>query len=104
MLDSSVCVPVLRGRSSINDLPIPSETAVSSLVAAELWTGVFKLGEDHPQFTYLADFFRFFTVLDFSADAARHYGEIRVDLEKRGVVIGPLDLLIAPMPAASGPR
>ncbi len=24
-----------------------------------------------------------------------HYGEIRVDLEKRGLVIGPLDLLIA---------
>jgi tRNA(fMet)-specific endonuclease VapC len=95
LLDSSVCVPVLRGRSSISDLPIPTETAVSSIVAAELWTGVCKLGEDHPQLAYLAEFLEVFAVLDFSHDAARHYGELRVDLEKRGVVIGPLDMLIA---------
>lgn len=95
LLDSSVCVPVLRGRTSIRDLPIPTETAVSSIVAAELWTGVYKLGENHPQFAYLTDFFEIFVVLNFSHDAARLYGEIRAELEKKGTSIGPLDLLIA---------
>jgi len=88
-------VPVLRGRSSVADLPIPTETAVSSIVAAELWTGVCKLGEEHPQLAYLAEFLEVFEVLDFSHDAARHYGEIRAELEKKGRSIGPLDLLIA---------
>ena len=95
LLDSSVCVPVLRGRSSIKELPIPTETAVSSIVAAELWTGVRKLGEAHPQLAYLTEFLEIFTVLNFSHDAARHYGEIRTELERKGTSIGPLDLLIA---------
>jgi tRNA(fMet)-specific endonuclease VapC len=95
LLDSSVCVPVLRGRSSIRDLPLPTETAVSSIVAAELWTGVRKLSEDHPQRAYLSEFLEIFVVVDFSHDAARHYGEIRAELEKKGMSIGPLDLLIA---------
>jgi tRNA(fMet)-specific endonuclease VapC len=31
----------------------------------------------------------------FDSEAARSYGEVRADLEKRGKIIGPLDLLIA---------
>jgi tRNA(fMet)-specific endonuclease VapC len=68
---------------------------VSSIVAAELWTGVRKLGEAHPQLAYLTEFLEIFTVLNFSHDAARHYGEIRTELERKGTSIGPLDLLIA---------
>jgi tRNA(fMet)-specific endonuclease VapC len=36
-----------------------------------------------------------FTVLPFESAAAADYGEIRADLEKKGAIIGPLDLLIA---------
>ncbi len=36
-----------------------------------------------------------FTVLPFDEDAAGHYGEIRADLERRGSIIGPYDLMIA---------
>ena len=41
------------------------------------------------------DFVGLFPLRDFDDAAARHYGEIRTDLEKRGIAIGPLDLLIA---------
>ncbi len=34
-------------------------------------------------------------VIPFSADAARRFGVIRKDLQQRGNVIGPFDLLIA---------
>ena len=34
-------------------------------------------------------------MLDFTEAAARSYGEIRADLERKGTLIGPLDLLIA---------
>jgi tRNA(fMet)-specific endonuclease VapC len=36
-----------------------------------------------------------FRVLPFDAAAARLYGPIRADLEKRGRLIGPYDLMIA---------
>ena len=40
-------------------------------------------------------FIGLFPVRDFDEGAARHYGEIRTDLERSGTSIGPLDLLIA---------
>jgi len=88
-------VPVLRERASIRELPAPDETAVSSIVAAELWAGANKLGRAHPQFSRVKEFLEIFGVLDFSHDAARHYGEIRAEFERKGASIGPLDLLIA---------
>lgn len=36
-----------------------------------------------------------FEILPWDATLVSDYAEIRVDLEKRGTVIGPLDLLIA---------
>jgi tRNA(fMet)-specific endonuclease VapC len=40
--------------------------------------------------------------VDFSHDAARHYGEIRAELEKKGTSIDPLDLLIAAHARSAG--
>lgn len=43
----------------------------------------------------LTDFLEPFKILDFDSKAAVDYGAIRYDLEKRGLPIGSLDLLIA---------
>ena len=88
-------MPVLRGRASVHELPATDETGVSSVVAAELWTGAHKLGTAHPQFARVEEFLEIFEVIDFSHEAARHYGEIRAELERKGSSIGSLDLLIA---------
>ncbi len=94
MLDSSACIHVLRGRAPIDALPARSQTGVSSIVAAELWTGVEK--SDRPdKARSLEIFLNLFDVFDFGGDEARHYAEIRADLEIKGTPIGPLDLLIA---------
>jgi tRNA(fMet)-specific endonuclease VapC len=95
LLDTSVCVPVLREKATFQDLPAPDQTVFSSIVAAELWAGAYKSGREHPQFARVTEFLKLFEILDFSHDAARHYGEIRAELEKKGRSIGPLDLLIA---------
>jgi len=95
MLDTSVCVPVLREKATFQELPDPDHTAFSTIVAAEIWTGACKSGRAHPQFARVTEFLKLFEILDFSADAAVHYGEIRAELEKKGISIGPLDLLIA---------
>ena len=94
MLDSSACIQVLRGRAPFDALPACKDTAVSSLVAAELWTGVEK--SDRPtKARSLETFLSLFTVVDFGGEEARHYAQIRADLERKGTTIGPLDLLIA---------
>jgi len=95
LLDTSVCVPVLRDKATFQALPAPDQTAFSSIVAAELWTVACKSGPEHPQFARVTEFLKLFEILDFSHEAARHYGEIRAELEKKGASIGPMDLLIA---------
>ncbi len=96
LLDSSVCVPVLRNKSDLGTLPSPAATGIPVIVAAELWTGVLKNLRTHPQHSNrLEAFLKFFRIPDFTVEAALHYADIRADLEANGRVIGPLDLLIA---------
>ena len=85
---------ILRGRTAVAELPAPPETALSAIVAAELWAGAVK-SKRASEAAALEQLFDFFPVLDLTQSAARIYGEIRADLERRGQPIGPLDLLIA---------
>lgn len=94
LLDTSVCVDILRGRVPSTGLPSPDECCLSAIVTAELRTGLAKGPSTPAREQKLEDFVGLFPVRDFDDTAARHYGEIRADLEKRGVAIGPLDLLI----------
>jgi tRNA(fMet)-specific endonuclease VapC len=96
LLDSSACIPVLRNQAGLGKLPDPALTGISVIVAAELWTGVKKILATHPhQAKRLEAFLGFFTLADFTLDAAIHYADIRAALEKARTPIGPLDLLIA---------
>ncbi len=96
LLDSSACIPILRKKGSLAGLPPPDRVVISTIVAAELWTGVRKVAATHPQHAdRLEAFLNIFQMVDFNEKAARHYAEIRADLERRGKTIGPMDLLIA---------
>ena len=62
MLDTSACIQVLRGQAPFDALPACKDTAVSSLVAAELWTGVEK--SDKPnKAAALETFLNLFTLI-----------------------------------------
>lgn len=96
LLDSSVCIPVLRNKASLGKLPAPAKSGIPVIVAAELWTGVKKNLVTHPhQAAKLQTFLDLFWIAEFDLDAALHYAEIRADLEASGTPIGPMDLLIA---------
>ena len=95
LLDTSICIDVLRNHSSPVLLPKASNIAVSSIVAAELWVGISKMGNHRDKTRRLEEFFFIFPIIEFNAKAAQHYGEIRSDLERKGTPIGPMDLLIA---------
>ncbi len=99
MLDSDICVDVMRGRSQAirNRLERTDrdEVAVSSIVAAELWIGVSKSAQPDRSRDAVRAFLAYVTVLDWPAAAAPTYGEIRARLETAGRSIGAMDLLIA---------
>jgi tRNA(fMet)-specific endonuclease VapC len=96
LLDSSVCIPVLRNKAGLGKLPDPALTGIPVIVAAELWTGVKKNLRTHPhQAGRLEAFLGLFWIADFTLEAAEHYADIRATLEATGKSIGPLDLLIA---------
>ncbi len=99
MLDSDICVDVMRGRSpSIRnrlERTNREDVAVSSIVAAELWTGVSKSAQPERSKEAVLAFLAYVTVLDWPAEAAPRYGEIRARLETSGRSIGAMDLLIA---------
>jgi len=96
LLDSSVCISVLRNQTGLGRLPEPALSGIPVIVAAELWTGVKKNLSTHPhQAAKLEAFLNLFVMVDFTLDAAIHYAEIRAALEAAGTPIGPVDLFIA---------
>ena len=101
LLDTSVCVDILRQRVPSAGLPPAGECCLSTIVTAELRAGLAKAPSAVRE-RKLEDFIGLFPVRDFDEGAARHYGEIRADLERSGTSIGPLDLLIAAHARSSG--
>ena len=98
MLDTNVCVDLLRGRNRGIVRYIErhaDELAISTIVVAELQHGVFKSNNPTRHLNILANFFAPFEILPFDELAAGTYGRVRSSLERVGTPIGPLDTLIA---------
>ncbi len=95
LLDTNVCIDLLRGRARGRRLPRTEVCRLSAIVVAELWVGAAKAAEPAAQREAVRVLLDLFPRLAFDEEAARHYGEIRAHLEARGTPIGPLDLLIA---------
>src|SRR5262245_42938410 len=95
MLDTSVCVDLLRGRAVQAQLPAVAECVLSVITAAELEVGIRRSARPAAQREAVEALLNLFEVLPWDVATKGHYGEIRVDLEKRGATIGPLDMLIA---------
>jgi tRNA(fMet)-specific endonuclease VapC len=99
LLDTSVCVELLRGRlphvrARARLVPI-DEIAVSTISLAELLYGAAKSSNPARHETILAEFLAPIAILLFDMDAAKAYARVRADLTKVGQPIGPLDMLIA---------
>jgi tRNA(fMet)-specific endonuclease VapC len=99
LIDTSICVAILRGKSP-RALPrfraaISSGVAISSITAAELYFGMARCQDRVRESKGLDDLFGAVQILPFGSKAARAFGLIREHLERRGMIIGQFDLLIA---------
>jgi tRNA(fMet)-specific endonuclease VapC len=98
MLDTNICIYVIKRKplevlKKFNDCA--SELCISSITLAELLHGAEKSERRLENLRVVEDFVSRLDVLDYSAKAAAHYGDIRAFLEKKGQIIGVNDLHIA---------
>lgn len=78
------------------------DVCISSITLAELMYGVEKSSAKMKNKFALLSMLTAVQVLDFSSAAAEQYGILRADLEKRGQLIGPMDMLIGAHALAEG--
>lgn len=99
LLDTNVCIAVIRQRpvKVINKLTSqrPGDVGISTITVAELVHGVQKSNYPEQNMAALDQFLLPLEVADFDESTAVAYGQICADLEKKGMPIGSMDLLIA---------
>ena len=96
-LDTDTCIYVINRKEGVRERfrQHAAHTGISAITYAELRFGVAHSTRVAENERLVQEFRDDLNVLPFDAAAARHYGEIRQELSRRGELIGPLDLLIA---------
>ena len=99
MLDTNTCIYLMNNK----DIKLtkkfhnkdPKELCISNITYSELMYGVEKSERRELNFTRLLLFLSEISILNYDFNASEEYGTIRTELEKRGNIIGPNDMLIA---------
>jgi tRNA(fMet)-specific endonuclease VapC len=98
MLDTNIVIYVIK-RRPIELLEVfnrhAGQMCISSITLAELLHGVEKSSMPDHNLLQVEDFISRMEVLPYGTKAASHYGDIRADLERKGLPIGVNDLHIA---------
>jgi tRNA(fMet)-specific endonuclease VapC len=104
--DTNVWIYLLKNPGGPLDAQVRSRATADiflcSVVKAELWHGAEKYGNRERRLRALDLLFAPFVSLPFDDEAARHYADIRHQLELKGAIIGPNDLKIAAIARAHG--
>ena len=97
LLDTNILIQYMKGLDSVVQRlqdASPREVAIPSVVACELEYGTLKTGSARRR-AMASGLLAKFTQVPFDREAASEAARIRVELERQGTVIGPMDLLIA---------
>ena len=99
MLDMNICIFLIKNKHEKLIARVirhdPKDIVISSITVAELEYGIQKSAYYEKNKIALIKFLFPFAALPFDTNAAGLYGSVRALLEKRGLPIGPMDLLIA---------
>lgn len=106
LLDTNVCIEILRGRNSALKARLVArrfdELVLCSIVWAELHCGARLAQNPTRELANLQDAFSQWPRLPFDDSAAESYGAIRAHLQRTGNLIGANDLLIASIAQTNG--
>ena len=98
VLDTNTLIYFFKGIGNIQrqllSLP-PNEIGVPTIVLFELEVGIAKSSSPRKRISQLKDFTALVNVIPFGPVEAKTAAQIRAKLEKKGIPIGPYDVLIA---------
>lgn len=99
LLDTNICIYIIK-----NNPPLvlnkfkklsPNDIAISSVTLAELRYGVEKSLHKEKNRHAFEEFILPLEIMPFDEFTTHFYGVLRAQLEKKGTLIGPLDMMIA---------
>jgi len=99
LIDTNICIYIMNNHppevlEKFKHVGV-GEVGISSISVSELHYGACKSKKIEQNIKRLEEFLYPFEILTYDENASREYGKVRSQLEKKGQVIGPLDLLIA---------
>ncbi len=98
LLDTDICIHILRQRAGMIERLSglsPVDCAVSAITVYELFAGVAKAKDPEVERQKVELFLSVIAEMPFDHIAAEAAAKVRANLERKGIPIGPYDLLIA---------
>ena len=98
VLDTNTLIYFFKGLGNVSDHLLatpPGEIGLPTIVLFELEVGIGKSNAPQKRKAQLKELTSLIKMIPFGYEEARCAAEIRVKLEKRGLPIGPYDILIA---------
>jgi len=99
MLDTNICIYIIKNKPiSVKERFYQfrvGEVILSSITVSELYYGAYKSQHIEKNLLALENFLNYFRIEKFDLNASIEYGKIRSELERKGKVIGGMDMLIA---------
>jgi len=99
LLDTNICIYIIKKKpvDVLKTLKTKSkkDIYISSITIAELEYGIAKSQFPEKNKIALIEFLSIFNILPFDDNDAVDFGKIKKELEKKGKIIGPMDLLLA---------
>jgi tRNA(fMet)-specific endonuclease VapC len=99
LLDTNICIYIIKKKpiavfEKFKNFTV-GDIGISSITLAELQYGIEKSSNAEKNREALEKFLTPIEIIDYGYEATIEYGKIRAELERKGVPIGPLDMLIA---------
>lgn len=99
MLDTNICIYIIKNKPEsvkerFREFEV-GELCISSITVSELMYGGYKSQQIERNLQALESFLMPFEIVDYDYVASIEYGKIRASLEKKGQVIGNMDMQIA---------
>jgi len=98
MLDTNICIYIIREKpikvlKKLRTFDV-TDIAISAITHSELEYGVAKSSRRKDNLEALNKFLSPVEIVPYDDKAAAYYGEIRNYLEKKGAIVGAMDMLI----------
>lgn len=98
MLDTNTVSHLIKAHPAVARRVVAASMAslcISAITEGELLFGLAKRPDAERLHHVVREFLRRVDVLAWDSAIAEHYGTVRADMERRGKILAPLDLLIA---------